>query len=176
MGTKINGLFESCKSVKKMRPLMILLFLGIMTGFFFFPGLGHCGQEDPGKSLELKRQELTEREGRIKKEEERLKNIEKEIDTKLQKLTQVLNQIEEGLKKGEEIRSERVAHLVKTFEAMPPEEAAQRLTTIEKNLAIQILFKMNAKKAGAILATMEPKKVAEFTEGISKTEKKIPTK
>ncbi|MBI5607142.1 MAG: hypothetical protein HY879_27740 [Deltaproteobacteria bacterium] len=134
------------------------------------------GLEDSAKSVEQKRQELTEKEGRLKKEEERIKNIEKEVDAKIQKLNQLLSQVEEGIKKLEEFRSERIGHLVKTFEAMPPEEGAIRLAGLEKSLAIQIIFKMNTKKAGALLSTMEPKKVAEFTEGISRTEKKLPIK
>lgn len=137
--------------------------------------LGHS-QEDPGKVIEQKRQELTEKERRLKNEEERIKNIEKEVDAKIQRLNQLLSQIEGALKKLSETRSERIDHLVKTFEAMPPEEAAIRLSNLDKSLAVQIIFKMNSKKAGPIMAMMEPKKVVEITEAISKTEKKIPTK
>lgn len=134
------------------------------------------GPEDPLKAIEQKRQELNEREDRLKKEEDRLKAVQKEVDGRIEKLNQMLSQIEEGLKKLGEVRSERMGQLVKTFEAMPPEEAAIRLTAIEKSLAVQIVFKMTSKKAGAVLASMDPKKVAEITEGISKTEKKIPAK
>jgi flagellar motility protein MotE (MotC chaperone) len=133
------------------------------------------GQEGAGKPIEPMRQELIEKEKRLKGEEERIRNIEKEVEAKIQKLNHLLTQIEESLKKQAEVRSERIAHLVKTFEAMPPEEAAQRLSSLDKTLAAQIIFKMNNKKAGAILAVMEPKKVAELTEGFLKTEKKIPT-
>jgi flagellar motility protein MotE (MotC chaperone) len=134
------------------------------------------GQEDPGKIIEQKRQELTEKERRLKNEEERIKNIEKDVEAKIQKLTQLLNQIEMSLKKLAEVRSERIEHLVKTFEAMPPEEAAVKLSILDKSLAVQIIFKMNSKKAGPVMALMEPKKVAEITEAFSKIEKKIPTK
>jgi flagellar motility protein MotE (MotC chaperone) len=157
----------------------IVLITGMLIGLLGglgSPGPGAFGQEDPGKLMDQKRQDLNEKEARLKKEEERLKNIEKEVEAKIQKVNKMLSQVEEGLKKVEEFRSERVGHLVKTFEAMPPEEAAVRLVGLEKSLAVQIIFKMNTKKAGAVLAVMEPKKVAEFTEGISKTEKKIPTK
>jgi flagellar motility protein MotE (MotC chaperone) len=132
-------------------------------------------QEESGKTVEQMRQELIEKEKKLKIEEERIRVIEKEVDLKIQKLNQLLTRIEESLKKQAEVRSERIAHLVKTFEAMPAEEAAQRLSTLEKTTASQILFKMNNKKAGAVLAEMEPRKVAELTEGFLKTEKKVPT-
>ena len=151
---------------------LIFVFSGVLISNFNQA----YGQEDPGKILEQKRQELTEKERRLKNEEERIKNIEKEVDAKIQKLNQLLSQIEDNLKRLAEIRSERVGHLVKTFEAMPPEEAAVRLSSLDKSLALQILFKMNSKKAGPVMALMEPKKVAEIAEAISKSEKKIPTK
>jgi flagellar motility protein MotE (MotC chaperone) len=156
--------------------LLRIVFFLAMAGTVNITGVCVYGQEDPAKTIEQKRQELAEKEGRLKKEEERIKAIQKEVEARIQKLNQLLGRIEESLKKLGEVRSERLGHLVKTFEAMPPEEAAVRLVSIERTLAVQIVFKMNSKKAGAILALVDPKKVAELTEGISKNEKKIPTK
>jgi len=158
-----------------MLKIILGFWLVLLVGFLpsSFPAYG---LEDTDKMIEQKRQELTAKETRLKNEEERIKKIEKETEAKVQKLAQLLTQIEEALKKLGEVRSERVEHLVKTFEAMAPEEAAERLSALEKSLAVQILFKMNSKKAGPILAVMEPKKVSELTEIYSKTEKKIPTK
>lgn len=151
--------------------LLLLLAGGAVPSLFPAYGL-----EDSDKIIEQKRQELTAKENRLKNEEERIKKIEKEAEAKVQKLTQLLTQIEEALKKLAAVRSERIEHLVKTFEAMPPEEAAERLVALEKSLAVQIIFKMNSKKAAPILAAMEPKKVSELTEVNFKNEKKIPTK
>jgi flagellar motility protein MotE (MotC chaperone) len=158
---------------------MIKIIIGLL--FVFSGAWGSnpalaLGQDDPGKIIEQKRQELNEKEKRLKSEEERIKNIEKEVESKVQKLNQLLNQIEGALKKLAEVRSEKVDHLVKTFEAMPPEDAAIRLSALDKTLAVQIIFRMTSKKAGPILAQMEPNKVAEISEVLSKTEKKIPTK
>jgi flagellar motility protein MotE (MotC chaperone) len=157
------------------------LFFGVgffltISGAIHFQGLTAEAQDDLSKTIEQKRQELAEKEGRLKKEEERVKTIQKEVEAKILKWNQLLAQIEEALKKWEDSRSERMGHLVKTFEAMPPEEASIRLASLEKPLAMQIIFKMNTKKAGAVLALMDPKQVAELTEGIAKSEKKIPTK
>lgn len=158
---------------------MIKIIIGLL---FFLSGAWASdpssvfGQEDSGKMIEQKRLELNEKEKRLKSEEERIKNIEKEVDGKVQKLNQLLNQIEGALKKLAEVRSEKLDHLVKTFESMPPEEAAVRLSALDKSLAVQIIFRMTSKKAGPIMALMEPKKVVEISEVFSKTEKKIPTK
>jgi flagellar motility protein MotE (MotC chaperone) len=155
---------------------IIIGLLLVLSGTWASNPSSAFGQEDPGKIVEQKRQELTEKERRLKSEEERIKNIEKEVEGKIQKLNQLLIQIEGALKKLAEVRSEKLDHLVKTFEAMPPEEAAIRLSALDKPLAVQIIFRMTSKKAGPIMALMEPQKVAEITEAVSKTEKKIPTK
>ena len=127
--------------------IKIILGLLLVLSVGFFPGLFPAyGLEDSERIIEQKRQELTAKENRLKNEEERIKKIEKEVEGKVQKLTQLLAQIEEALKKLGEVRSERLEHLVKTFEAMPPEEAAVRLAALEKTLAVQIIFKMNSKK------------------------------
>lgn len=160
---------------RKKTLLWSIIMIG-MGSLVFHAAVMAVGPEDPLKGIEQKRQELNDREDRLKKEEDRLKAVQKEVEGRIEKLNQMLSQIEEGLKKLGEVRSERMGQLVKTFEAMPPEEAAIRLTAIEKSLAVQIVFKMTSKKAGAVLASMDPKKVAEITEGISKTEKKIPAK
>lgn len=157
--------------MRKMIIALLFVFSGVMSTNLH---PAH-GQEDQGKISEQKRQELSEKEKRLKSEEERIKNIEKEVEAKIQKLNQLLSQIESHLKKLADVRSEHIEHLVKTFEAMPPEEAAVRLAALNKSLAVQILFKMKSKKAGPVMALMEPKKVAEITEAFSKTEKKIPT-
>ena len=159
-----------------MRKIIVFL-LFVLSGIGILNVCQAYGQDDSGKILDQKRQqELVEKERRLKSEEERIKNIEKEVEAKIQKLNQLLSQIEINLKKLSEVRSERISHLVRTFEAMPPEEAAVRLSALEKSLATQILFKMNSKKAGPVMALMDPKKVAEISESFSKTEKKIPTK
>ena len=110
--------------MRKIIIALLFVFSGVLISNFH-PAYG---QEDPGKIIEQKRQELTEKERRLKSEEERIKNIEKEVDAKIQKLNQLLSQIENNLKKLAEVRSERIEHLVKTFEAMPPEESAVRLS------------------------------------------------
>lgn len=132
-------------------------------------------QEEPNKSVDTLRKELAEKEKRLKSEEERLKTLEKEVDAKIKNLNLLLVKIEEALKKQQEVQSLRVSHLVKTFEAMPPEEAARHLAALEKGLAAQVLFKMSPKKAGALRGAMDPQKAADLTEAFLKTEKKIPT-
>ncbi len=133
-------------------------------------------QDDLVKFIEKKRVELTEKEDALEKEDERLKALRRDVDERIDKYTKLLSQIEETLKKIEAAKNERMEHLVKTYEAMPTEEAAARLSALDEPTAVKIIFRMKSKKAGAVMAAMEPKKVAAITESMTKVVKKFPIK
>lgn len=134
------------------------------------------GQDDPLQLIEKKQRELKEREDNLKKEEERLKALERDIDEKIERYSKLLSQFEDLLRAIKGNREKRLEKVVKTYEAMPPEEAAARVSELDEDTATKILSMMNPKKASAIMAAMEPKKVATLTIGILKREKKFPTR
>jgi len=103
--------------------------------------------------------DLAERERALKAEEERLFALRKEVDMKIAKYEKLLGQAEEKEKRKQEEKDSKVDHLVKLFEGMPPEEAAARLAALDNGMAAAILVRMKARKASAVLAVMEPKRV-----------------
>lgn len=125
---------------------------------------------------EKKLTELLEREAALKKEEERLKALKKDVDERIAKYTKLLDSIEEKLKLFESAKNEKMDHIIKTFESMPGEEAAARLSAMNEVTAMKIIMKMKSKKAGVIMSFIEPKKAASLTEGILNIEKKFPSK
>jgi flagellar motility protein MotE (MotC chaperone) len=48
-------------------------------------------------------------------------------------------------------------HVAKAYEAMPPEDAATRLSGLDNETAVQILLKMESKKAGLVIGMMDSK-------------------
>ena len=120
-------------------------------------------QDDMVKFIESKRVELGVKEESLKKEEQRLAALKKDVDEKIDRYTKLLSQIETALKRIEQARQERVEVVVKAYEAMAPEEAASRLTALDSGTALLILQGMKSKKAGLIMAAMEPRKAADLT-------------
>jgi flagellar motility protein MotE (MotC chaperone) len=125
--------------------------------------------------IEKKQKEIKEKETFLIKEEERLKILRKDLDERIEKYTNLLNQIETVLKKLEQIQDKKIEHIVKAYEVMPPEEAGTRLAVLPEITAIKIIKKMKPKKAGIIMSYMDPQKVASLTEGLTKFEKNFPT-
>lgn len=132
-------------------------------------------QDDTLAFIEKKQREIKVKENTLQQEEERLKIVRKDIDERIEKYTSLLNQLENVLNKLEHLQDEKFEHVVKVYEVMPPEEAATRLSALPELTAVKIIKKMKPKKAGVIMAYMDPQKVASLTEGITKFEKNFPT-
>jgi flagellar motility protein MotE (MotC chaperone) len=132
-------------------------------------------QDDMIKFVEKKQKEIKEKESTLLKEEERLKVLRKDIDERIEKYTRLLTQLENILKKLEQVQDEKFEHVVKSYEVMPPEEAAERLSALPEQTAVKIIRRMKPKKAGTVMAFIDSKKVASLTEIMTKFEKNFPT-
>jgi flagellar motility protein MotE (MotC chaperone) len=120
-------------------------------------------QDDMLKLIEAKRVELREKEDALKHEEQRLNALRKDVDAKIETYTRLLTKAEAAVKKIEEVKGERIEGVVKAYEVMPAEDAAARLSVLDDDIALQIMTRMKSKKAGAIIAVMEPRKAAALT-------------
>jgi len=149
--------------------------------FCFMLTLNYCifspsvfPQDDTLQFIEKKQRELKEREDALSKEEERLKAIRKDLDDRMEKYSKLLTQIEGVLKKLEQVHDDKLDRVVKTYEFMPPEEAAAQLSALPEIVAVKIFTRMKPKKAGSVMAYIEPKKAAALTESMTKFEKNFP--
>jgi flagellar motility protein MotE (MotC chaperone) len=151
------------------------LFCTVLSVLFLLLTVTSYAQDDMIAFIEKKQKEIKEKESSLLKEEERLKVLRKDLDERIEKYTNLLNQIETVLKKLEQTQDEKIEHVVKAYEVMPPEEAATRLAVLPELTAVKIIKKMKPKKAGIIMAYMDPQKVASLTESLTKFEKNFPT-
>lgn len=150
------------------------LFFVFVLSFAICPG-AHA-QDDMLKLIEKKQTELKDKESFLKQEEKRLEALKKDVDERIEKYTKILTQIENLLKKIEQVKEQNFEHIVKTYETMPPEEAAQRLSSLDEELLVKIILRMKPKKAAAIMALMDTKKAASITQSMNSIEKKFPTR
>jgi flagellar motility protein MotE (MotC chaperone) len=125
-------------------------------------------QEDAETTLEKQKLELARKEEIIKQENERLKTLKKEVEDDIAKYTALLQQIEKSLQQVEETGNKRLRHVAKAYEAMAPEDAAARLGGLDNETAVQILLKMESKKAGLVIGMMDSKKATLLTKEIAK--------
>lgn len=125
-------------------------------------------QVDAEDSIEKQKLELVKKQEIIKQESERLKTLKKEVEDDIAKYTELLQQIEKSLQQVEETGNKRLRHVAKAYEAMQPEDAAVRLGGLDDETAVQILLKMDSKKAGLVIGMMDAKKATFLTKEIAK--------
>ena len=132
---------------------------------------GAYAEDDVVSLVEQQRIELEKKEEIIKTEMARLKTLKDEINQDIEKYTNLLKQIDKSLEKAQETGNKRLKHIAKAYEAMQPEDAATRLSGLDRKTAVQILLKMNSKKAGMVIGNMEAEKATTLTKDIAKLKK-----
>ena len=132
---------------------------------------GVYAEDDVISLVEQQRVELEKKEEIIKIEMARLKTLKDEINLDIEKYTDLLKQIDKSLEKAQETGNKRLKHIAKAYEAMQPEDAATRLSGLDRKTAVQILLKMNSKKAGMVIGNMKAEKATVLTKDIAKLKK-----
>ncbi len=132
---------------------------------------GVYAEDDVVSLVEQQRVELEKKEETIKIEMARLKTLKDEINLDIEKYTELLKQIDKSLEKAQETGNKRLKHVAKAYEAMQPEDAAMRLSGLDRKTAVQILLKMNSKKAGMVIGNMKAEKATTLTKDIAKLKK-----
>ena len=108
------------------------------------------------KRLEQKAMGLEEKERRLQIfSRELLENI-----NNLKKLRVEVHNIHQQIEAHE---NEREKRLIKIYDAMEPDNAAQRLEAMDDSLGSWLLLRINVRKAGQILGAMSPAKASRIT-------------
>lgn len=128
------------------------------------------------QELEAKRRNLSRRESEIRREETRLNELRADIKKRIVSLQELEKRVQVVLDKVETANDERLNHLVKAYSAMGADEAAGLINAMDISLAVRILRNMQVKKAGTILAVVQPNRAAQISEMLVQMEKKVKKK
>ena len=110
------------------------------------------------QSLSKRRDELAKREQSMGEREALLNAAEQQVDRKIAELGKLKGEIEKLLGQQETMEESRIASLVKIYEAMKPKEAAIIFNTLDIDVLLSVVSRMNERKISPILASMEPEK------------------
>ena len=87
-----------------------------------------------------------------------LKAAEKEIDRKVEELKKLKTEIESLLGQQQKMEEARIVSLVKIYESMKPKEAAIIFNTLDMDVLLAVVGRMNERRLSPILASMDPEK------------------
>ncbi|HYD19357.1 MAG TPA: flagellar protein FlbB [Patescibacteria group bacterium] len=123
------------------------------------------------QSLGKRRDELDAREKKIAEREALLDAAGQEVDHKIAELNKLKGEIEALLGKQQKMEEERINSLVKIYEGMKPKEAANIFNTLDMDVLLEIVGRMNVRKTSPILEAMDPDKARIVTIRLSEKEK-----
>jgi len=124
--------------------------------------------------FQQRKQDLDRRENAVRAAEAQLAILKAEVEKILSKVEAVaqrrlaegkpaLSQVAQG-KLPPDTRTQQLGQLVKMYESMPAEEAAERLERMTNRKALEILRLLKSKAAGAILAQVKVDRAAKLSE------------
>ncbi len=121
--------------------------------------------------LEKKRREVDEKEAALKRKEEELSILKKDIEGKLAKLSELQDQVQKSLDSMKQQGDARLKHVVGAYSAMKPNKAAGLIEKLDDDVALQILSAMKSKDVGGILSFVNTDKAAKLSQRLAEQAK-----
>jgi flagellar motility protein MotE (MotC chaperone) len=115
------------------------------------------------QDLGKRRDALDKREKEIGVREALLSAAERELDQKTRELTALKTEIQAATKKRSDEEDARIGSLVKIYEGMKPKDAASIFNTLDLDVLMVIMTKMNERKSSPILALMNTERAKTVT-------------
>jgi flagellar motility protein MotE (MotC chaperone) len=128
------------------------------------------------KQLEERQLELDRREAAIRRDEERLRILRENIEGLMNRKQPPTGPAGQAAGTQPPTATPGLTHLSQAFEAMPSEEAAQRIEKMNEPVALELLSRLKSKTAGAILASLSPAKAARLIEKMAGERPRSPGK
>jgi flagellar motility protein MotE (MotC chaperone) len=116
------------------------------------------------KKLNERKNELDRKEVSLNELEAELHKQRLEIEERIKQLEQLRGSLAGMLQDKVEVDDEKVGKLVEFYSNMKPKQAADIISTVNEDLAVEILGRMKKKNAAEILNLLPPKKAQMFSE------------
>ena len=113
---------------------------------------------------------LLRRQEELNQREADLRQLERQIDMKLNELQSLETRIQSMLKEADATRDEKLKHLVDVYTNMKARQAAEVLETLDENIAVKILANMRGRQAGEMLTYVKPAKAARLSESLTRVQ------
>jgi len=123
--------------------------------------------ENSPEALEIKRKQLEQKEKALEEERKRLTVLKEEINEKLSKVTELQKAVRSDLEKKEAVQKDRIKHLIKVYQTMPPRKAAVLVDKLDMEVIIALFSEMKGENVGQILPYVSAEKAAKISERLA---------
>jgi flagellar motility protein MotE (MotC chaperone) len=115
------------------------------------------------QQLAKRRQELDQRARQLDEREALVKAAEQRMEQKMAELRALQATVEDLLKKRDTADEQQLASLVKIYENMKPQAAAQVFEEMDMDVLLDVVSRMKERKVAPILAQVSPTRAKELT-------------
>jgi flagellar motility protein MotE (MotC chaperone) len=122
-----------------------------------------AGEINVLRSLQSRREELEKREADLQMREQAAAAVESRLEDQIGELKTVEKKVEGLLAQMDSKRDERMASLVKTYEAMKAKDAAKIFDGMEGPVLLDLAKAMKPANLAAVMSLMQPKKAEALT-------------
>ncbi len=120
------------------------------------------------KTLELKQQELDNRENSLMAEEQRIQALKQEIVAKIDMLRALEERLGAVIEVDKSSEGKKYKDLAKVYDSAPPDKVGPMLEKMDTKTAAGITMNMKRDRAGAVLGYLSPQKAIEITREITR--------
>lgn len=121
---------------------------------------------DEAEGLELKRQQLAEREAALNAKEQELKKLTASLDTRIREVNSLKKSLEDALAARKKIENERngerYTKMLKLFKKLRPEESAKLVDKLDEDVAIEMLNRLDQKTTVKLIPYLSQPRVLKW--------------
>lgn len=125
------------------------------------------GLQDLAGRLNARERAIERREKTLASRERDLREAEGRLQERIETLETVRGELDERLAALDERDEQRRVSLTEMTEKMRPKQAAPFVATLPRDLAVDVLNRMQTSKAGKVLAAMPPAIAADLAERLT---------
>lgn len=127
------------------------------------PAVKSSPSSDEAKGLEIRRQQLIEKEAALKAKEQELNALAAKLDARINELNAAQKGIEKSLMAKKKEDGERYRKILKIYRGLKPEEAAKLLNKLDEAMVIEMLNQMDQKTAIKLIPYINQPNVLKWT-------------
>ena len=109
---------------------------------------------------------IEEKEKFLARREQQLLLLQEEINTKIEELTRLRDEIRDQIEIKKTVQENQVKHLIKIYSTMKPQKVAQLIEKLDISLITELFSRMKGDVVGQILSFVDTEIGAKITQGL----------